>query len=104
MPKMKLTHPDGTSEIVEDETWKNKGRIIPKFNKYQPRNQTLEVILEALRLRDGQTLDQLSISTNIPTYFLGKYLVELEKEKRIARSGPRHFLPNVPPSPTELII
>ena len=99
MPTMKIISPDGTIRIVQDETWKNT-RIVPRYNRYQPRINTLEVILESLRVNDGQTVDQLELSTNIPSYFLGKYLLELEKEGKIGRGGPRHYLLETPSKPT----
>ena len=102
-PKMKVTSADGTSKIVEDETWKNT-RIVPRYNRYQPRTNTIETILAALRLSDGQTLEQLANSTNIPDYYLPKFLQELEKEKKVARSGPRHFLLETTPSPEKPVL
>ncbi|MDP8935625.1 MAG: hypothetical protein M3N42_16170 [Cyanobacteriota bacterium] len=98
MRKMKVTQADGSSEIVEDETFR-KTPIIPKFNQYQPRAKTLEVILKSLEVTNGQTVEQLAVNTNIPAYFLPKYLLDLEKEKQIGKSGPRHYLIENPPSP-----
>ena len=95
MPKMKVTQADGSSEIIEDETHKHTP-VIPKFNHYQPRVITLGIILKALKFTDGETIDKLAESTQIPVYFLNRYLSDLEKEKKIIRSGSRYYLAEDP--------
>ena len=91
MPKMKVTQADGLLETIEDETHKHT-LVIPKFNQYQPRVITLGIILEALKFTDGETIDKLVESTQIPVYSLNRYLLDLEKEKKIIRSGSRYYL------------
>lgn len=95
MPKMKVTQADGSSEITEDKTHKHTP-VIPKFNQYQPRVITLRIILKALKFTDGETIDKLVKSTQIPVYSLNRYLLDLEKEKKIIRSGSRYYLAGDP--------
>ena len=98
MPNLKVTQADGSSEIREDETHKHTP-VIPKFNQYQPRVITLGIILKALKFTDGETIDQLSESTKIPAYSLNRYLLDLEKEKKIVKSGSRYYLTSDPLEP-----
>ena len=91
MPTIKVTQSDGSSETIENETHKHTP-VIPKFNHYQPRVITLGIILKALKFTDGETVDKLAKSTQIPVYSLNRYLLDLEKEKKIIRSGSRYYL------------
>lgn len=103
MPKqMKVTQADGSAKTVEDLTFKAQ-RTTPKFKQHQPRSKVIEIILKAIELQEGQTIDQLAISTNIPVYFLRNHLLNLEKEKKITRSGPRHYLVAKTPPESEFV-
>lgn len=102
MPKMKIIQADGSCKIVEDETFKNT-RWVPRIAQHQQRSKVIETILESLKITDGQTTEQLAESTNIPAYYLNTYLLELEKAKRIARGGQRHYLVAALPLPESAI-
>ena len=95
MPTIKVTQADGSPETIEDEIHKHTP-VIPKFNHYQPRIITLGIILKALKFADGETIDKLAKSTQIPVYSLDRYLLDLEKEKKIIRSGSRYYLAGDP--------
>lgn len=87
---MKVTQADGSSKITEDETHKHTP-VIPRFNQYQPRVKMLAIILKEVEFTSGQTIDHLVESTQIPIYFLNRYLLDLEIEKKVAKSGSRYY-------------
>lgn len=89
---MKVIKADGTVTIVEDETYKFQYFTPPKNTKFKQREQITELITNSLQAKTGQTISELSESTKIPEYILNRYLLTLERDRQISRSGSRHYL------------
>lgn len=89
---MKVTKGDGTVTIVEDESYKYPYFIPRKHTEIKQREQMIQLITSSLQANEGQTIKELTESTKIPEYLLSRYLLGLERDKQISRSGSKHYL------------
>lgn len=94
---MKVTKADGTVTVVEDESYKYPYFTPRKYTEIKQREQVLELITNSLRVYEGQTTKELSESTKIPEHILNRYLITLERDKRLTRRGSKHYVVDVPP-------
>lgn len=93
MPKMKVTQADGTITIVEDNLFqKSRYYRYDEFRNFKQRENLIQLILDSLENNDGQTTKELLESTKIPEHYLNRYLIDLEKDKKVTRSGSKHYL------------
>lgn len=93
MAKMKVTQADGTVTIVEDNLFqKSRYYRYDKFRNFKQRKDVIQLILDSLEGNGGQTTKELSESTKMPKHYLNRHLIDLEKDKKIARSGSKHYL------------